>query len=173
MEFSKNGTLLETICLVQIKSVDGVADIPSLTTIYHTPSKIQYNQSTNHSENGILVNKTLTLSYPGLSTSDFDKFNSLTRGAFQVYIKTSENNIYEVASEYFFMKPTTSFTMGQGWQLQFKSTSPIAVKYRDNQPTEGINIDGFDYDFDFYVSWYEHSVKTNIPDQNQQPFWSR
>lgn len=152
MEFLKNDILVETICLVQIKSVDNVVDLSALTTLYHTPSKITYSQTTSQSSDGVLIKKTLSLTYPGLSTSDFDKFTSLTRGAFQVFIKTTTNNIYEIASNTFFMGASTSFNMNNNWQLQFKCSSPISVKYIDNQPTDGINVDGFDYELDFYVS---------------------
>ena len=152
MEFTKNDTLINTICLVQIKSIDAVVEIPALTTIYHTPSKISFSISNKQNAAGVLINKKLSLAFPGLSTEDFTKFSNLVRGAFQVFIKTTSNDIYEVASQAFFMSCSTSFNLNSGHTLNFESSSPIAVKFRDNQTQEGINIDGFDYEFDFYLS---------------------
>jgi len=152
MSFIKNETLINNICLVQIKSVDNTIDLPQLTTVYHTPSKITYTQNTKLKRSGSEIKKTLSLFYPGLSTLDFDKFNNLTKGAYQVYIKLDNNDIYEVASDYAFMVCATSFNIKTGHKLTFTTTTSIPIKFRDTQPEEGINIDGFDYNFDFYLS---------------------
>ncbi|MFI1771012.1 hypothetical protein [Thalassobellus citreus] len=152
MEFNKNNSLIQDICLVQIKSIDDVVSIPNLTTIYHTPSKITYKQSSKVTDAGVLITKTLSLSYPGLSTTDFEKFNDLLRGVYQVYVKTTTHDIYEVASNKFFMQCSSSFDIKKGHTLVFKNASPVPVKFHDNQTAEGINIDGFDYHLDFNLS---------------------
>jgi len=152
MEFNKNANLVLDVCLVQIKSVDQTVDITQLTTVYHTPSKITYTGSTKNTPNGVLNDKRLTLNYPGLSSEDFDKFYDLVRGVYQVYIKTTTNDVYEVASDRFFMECSTTFNIKTGHSLVFKTQSSIPVKFRENQPADGINISGFDYDFNFYVS---------------------
>lgn len=152
MQFNRNSSLVNNICLVQIKSVDAVVSIPSLTTMYHTPSKITYTQNSKAGDDGVLIKKKLSLYYPGLSDTDFEKFNSLCRGAYQVYVKTDKNEVYELASDYFFMTCSTSFNMQTGWQVNFEHDSSIPVKYRGIQELDGITTDGFDYDFDFYLS---------------------
>lgn len=152
MEFSKNTILIENICLVQIRSVDGIVNIPNLNTVYHTPSKVSLQKNSKNTPSGVLHNKRLNIYYPGLSSTDFDKFNDLLRGVYQVYVKLDNYDIYEVSSNEFPMECNTSYNLTRGHNIQFTSSSPIPIKYRDNQPVEGINIDGFDYDFDFYVS---------------------
>lgn len=152
MEFNKNTELIQNICLVQIRSIDDVVNIPNLTTIYHTPSSISLTGSTKNTESGSLITKKLSLSFPGLSTTDFSKFHSLVKGAYQVFVKTTTNDIYEIASEQYFMTCSTRFNINRGHTLSFEADSFIPYKYRDNQPTPGINIDGFDYELDFYLS---------------------
>lgn len=152
MSFEKNTEFIHNICLVQIKSIDDVVDIPSLSTIYHTPSSIRFTGSTKKTNSGPITTSRLSLNYPGLSNSDFNKFKNLVRGAYQVYIKTSSNDIYEIASEDYFMTCSTSWNLRKGHVLNFESKSFIEPKYRGNQSSDGINIDGFDYELDFYLS---------------------
>ncbi|MFC0605913.1 hypothetical protein [Winogradskyella pulchriflava] len=150
MELSKNTDLFNAICLVQIKSVTDIVDIPDLQTIYHTPSKISFTINSSPNESGVLHRKRLTLNYPGLSTADFNKFHKLLHGEYQVFIKLDNNDIYEVAS---ITQPLElASTYNQHHSLVFSGSSPIPVKYRDNQPGTGIEIDGFNYDFNFYLS---------------------
>ena len=152
MDFNKNQELIQNICLVQLKSVDAVVDLNELTQIYFTPSKIKLTGTTKHTESGVLVTKRLRLNYPGISATDFNKFHNLTRGAFQVFIKTTENNIYEIASDAFFMTCSIVLDNLKHHVLNFYNSSPIPIKFIDNQPESGINTDGFDYDFKFYLS---------------------
>lgn len=152
MELLKNEALINDICLVQIKSIDDVIDIPELTTIYHTPSKITYKESSKYTDAGVLITKKLTLSYPGLSNLDFSKFNSLLRGAFQIFVKTNTNDIYEISSANFFMQASTTFDFKSGHSIVFSNKTPIPVKFRETQEDTGITIDGFDYNFDFYIA---------------------
>lgn len=152
MDFNKNTVLIQNICLVQIRSVDDVIDIPALKTVYATLSKISLTGNSKNTNAGILTSKRLTLTYPGISTTDFNKFQSLVRGAYQVYVKTTENDIYEVASVPFFMTCTTSFDNFNNHQLVFSSNSPEPIKFIENQEPIGILIDGFNYDLDFNLS---------------------
>ena len=152
MEFYKNLILLQHICLVQIRSVDAVLDIPSLKNLYATPSKINLTGSYKQTDSGVIISKKLTLSYPGISPTDFDKFQNLTNGAFQIYVKTTTNDIYEVATQQFFMECSATFNIETGHQLTFSNTSPIPIKYIENQPNNGIAVLGFDYDLNFNLS---------------------
>ena len=152
MQFDKNSDLIHNICLVQIKSIDDTVDLSTLTSIYHSPSSINLTKNSNNTPNGILHKKNLNLFYPGISNDVFDRFNELVRGAYQVYIKTDNNDIYEVASTFFPMDCKTNYNITNGHSITFESSSPIPIKYIDNQPGEGINISGFDYELDFYLS---------------------
>lgn len=151
MEFLKNTILVEDICLVQIQSADAVISIPDLTTIYHTPSKITLTGSNRMTENGVLTDQRLSLVYPGLSDEDFTKFHDMVRGVYQVFIKTMNNDVYELSSTRFFMECENTFNIRTGQSLTFKNSTPIPAKYRGNYAGEGINVGGFDYDFDFYL----------------------
>ncbi|WP_422105560.1 hypothetical protein [Winogradskyella sp.] len=151
MVFNKNGNLITNICLVQIKSVNNNVDISNLTTVYHTPSKITLTNSSSTTESGVLHRKRLSLSYPGLSESDFEKFNDLVAGEYQIMIKTEDNEVYELSSVELPLPCTTSYSTN-GHQIVFSGSSPIPYKYRGAQTDDGINIDGFNYDFNFYLS---------------------
>ncbi|WP_044403387.1 hypothetical protein [Lacinutrix sp. Hel_I_90] len=151
MEFNKNSELLQRICLAQIKSVDATVSIPEFLQIFSTPSKITFRNRTSLSPSGVMHTKQLSLFYPGLSDQDFNKFHELVKGNYQVLVKLNNNAIYEIASLQIPMECNTSFTLGDGHALTFESTSPIAVKYRDTQETDGITVDGFNYDFNFYL----------------------
>ena len=152
MVFDKNSETLHNICLVQIKSADASVDIPELTAVYHTPSKIRFSNSSKNDDNGIIHRKSLSLFYPGLSSVDFEKFNDLVRGVYQIMVKLKNDDIYELSPFKFPMECKTDFTYQEGHVLLFTSDSPITVKYRGNQPIEGIDEDGFNYTFDFYLS---------------------
>lgn len=152
MDFLKNSDLHNSICLVQIRSVDTTVNIPDLTTIYHTPSKINFNYSSSTTASGVLHKRTLSLSYPGLSTVDFDKFNDLTRGVYQIYLKMDNGDIYEFSPAQIPSGCSINYNLKTGHELRFTSNAPIPIKFRENQPDDGINVSGFDYDFDFYLS---------------------
>ena len=66
-------------------------------------------------------------------------------------IKLSNNDIYELASLQFPMACSTSYSVGSGHVLSFSVTSPITIKYRGNQAEDGVSVDGFNYDFNFYL----------------------
>lgn len=152
MTFDKNSELILNVCLLQIRSVDDVVNIPALQTIYHTPSKITLTNQSENTESGGLHKKRITLNYPGLSSLDFDNFNSLIKGNYQAFVKLDNNDIYEVASSFFPLECATTFDIKEGHALIFSGGSPFPIKYRDNQSDPGINVSGFDYTFDFYVS---------------------
>lgn len=152
MELEKNDSLVLNICKVLIRSTDDVVDIPSLQKIYHTPSMISFTKSTTETADGTLINKNLRLSYPGLSESDFSKFNKLTKGVYQVYIELEDGKVFEVASSQLPMSCSTSFDISRGHELVLSSTSPEELIYL------GSNVPGeepiaeqkvFNYDFDF------------------------
>lgn len=152
MVLDKNTQVIHNVCLVQIKSADATIDLSELTTIYHTPSKITLSLSSAPTDNGTLHKKMLALNFPGLSTTDFNKFNEIVRGAFQVMVKLTTNDIYELASINFPMTCSIAFDINTGFRLLFQSDSQIPFKFRANQPEEGITTDGFNYDFNFYLS---------------------
>lgn len=153
MVFNKNTDLFQNICLVQIRSIDHVVDLSSLTTIYHTPSKIQYGVSSGRTDAGNSHKKTLTLSYPGLSTEDFSKFDQLIRGAYNVYIKLENDDVYEIATVEFPMEVDTTYNINTGHQLRFTSTGPVRPKFLGNQAEKPeIELEHFDYFFDFKVA---------------------
>ena len=153
MVFNKNTDLFQNICLVQIRSIDNVVDLSSLTTIYHTPSKIQYGVSSGRTDAGNSHRKTLTLSYPGLSDEDFSKFDKLLRGAYNVFIKLENGDVYEVATVEFPMEVTTTYNINSGHQLRFTSTGPLPAKFLGNQlEYPEIELEHFDYFFDFEVA---------------------
>lgn len=149
MEFLKNDDLLNNICLVQIKSADHVVDISDFIDLYSTPSKITCTNTSKLDAAGALHTKNLQLSYPGLSATDFNKFDALIKGNYQVLIKLYNNDIYELASLQIPMACSTSYSAGSGHALNFSVTSPMTIKYRDNQAGDGISVDGFNYDFNF------------------------
>ena len=151
MEFNKNEKIITNICLVQIKSVSANVDLPNLTTVYHTPSKITLTKSSSTTDAGVLHRKRLSLNYPGLSEEDFEKFHDLVSGEYQIMIKTDDNKIYELSSVELPLPCTANFS-NNVHQLVFSGSSPIPYKYRDTQPGDGITIDGFNYDFNFYLS---------------------
>lgn len=151
MEFNKNQKIITNICLVQIKSVSANVDLPNLTKVYHTPSKITLTKSSSTGDSGVLHNKRLALSYPGLSDNDFEKFHDLVSGEYQIMVKTDDYKVYELSSLELPLKCTTNFS-NNVHQIVFSGSSPIPYKYRDTQPGDGITVDGFNYDFNFYLS---------------------
>ena len=151
MEFSKNSELVTNICTVQIKSVNTVVDLSDLTTLYHTPSSIRLSNSGSLTVDGPLHKRTLSLKFPGLSTTDFSKFATLLKGQYQILVKLTNGDIYEIASNYYPMSLTTAFGF-TAHQLSFSGSHPFGIKYRGNQPEDGITIDGFNYDFNFYLN---------------------
>ncbi|UOY07736.1 hypothetical protein L0P88_04095 [Muricauda sp. SCSIO 64092] len=154
MVLEKNSELIINIYKVMIRSTDLAADLPSLQTIYHTPSKIGFTSRGENTRHGNLYTKTLRLSYPGLSTLDFENFNELLRGTYQVYLELEGGEIYEVATSQFPMECTTDFGMDSGHQVVFSSTSPYSFSYvttvipGQSPPLEEI----FDFDFDFNLA---------------------
>lgn len=147
----KNENLILNICRVFIRSVDNVVDIPSLQTVYHTPSRISMSLNGSMTANGALVNKRIGLSYPGLAPDDFQKFNKLSKGMYQVYIELDNGETYEVASTQFPMSCDTSFDIGRGHELVFSSTAPADVRYLGTNES-GVLEEMFDYDFDFNLA---------------------
>ncbi|UOB16601.1 hypothetical protein [Abyssalbus ytuae] len=153
MELGKNTSLFQNICLVQIRSVDDTVDLSSLTSIYHTPSKIRHNISYSHNDSGNLNRQTLTISYPGLSTSDFSQFNQLSRGVYNVFIKLDNGDVYMISPLEFPMELNTSYDKDSGHQLNFTNSSPVIPVFINNQSeNDGIILDQFDYTFDFKVA---------------------
>lgn len=157
MEFAKNSNLIVNICNVYIRSTDAVVNLPELQAVYHTPSKISYTSNGTATENGNLHTKTLRLTYPGLSTLDFDKFNTLIKGVYQVYVALNTGEVYEVASTQFPMQCRTEYTIQSGHQLLFTSTAPFSIAYIDTvAPIPGqvaTPLDQmFNYDFDFNLA---------------------
>jgi hypothetical protein len=150
MEFNKNKNTITNICLVQIKSISDNVDLPNLTTIYHTPSKISLTNSSSTTIAGVLHRKRLTLNYPGLSDTDFEKLHDLVGGEYQIMVKTQDHKVYEIASIDLPLQCTTSYNNSH--QIVFYGSSPIPFKYRDTQPGDGIVIDGFNYEFNFYLN---------------------
>ncbi|TXE18603.1 hypothetical protein ES692_06050 [Psychroserpens burtonensis] len=159
MEFLKNQSLINNICQVQIKSVLNVIDIPSYSNnaavasfidFYSSPSKITLSNRSRLTDNGPLHNKTLSLSYPGLSTTDFETFSKLIKGEYLVLVKLNNNDIYEITSKHYPMSCTTSYR--DGHIINFSNESPIPIKFRENQSSTGIESSGFNYDFNFYLS---------------------
>ena len=157
MELSKNPQLITNICKVQIRSTDAVVSLPTLSDIYHTPSKIQYSISSKRTKNGPLHTKTLRLSYPGLSETDFIKFDELLRGVYQVFIKLQDNKVYEVSNTRYPMSCSTSYNIRSGHEVVFNTTAPLSIKYigiDDSGLTgkPGILEEQFDYYFDFNLA---------------------
>ena len=127
-------------------------DIPELTPVYHTPSKISLSKGIQLTEQGVLNKKRMSFTYPGLSQEDFDKFNDLARGVYQLFFKLDNNDIYEFTAKNFPAECNMSFNLESGHQLVFTSDSPFPFKYVDTQTGPGIVLGGFNYDFDFYLS---------------------
>ena len=157
MLLEKNSQLINRICKVQIRSVDGVVDIPTLADIYHTPSSIQYTISSSRTKNGPLHTKTLRLGYPGLSEDDFSKFDTLLRGVYQVMVKLQDNKVYEVSNSRYPMSCSTSYNIGTGHEVVFTVASPLNITYigvDDSGITgkPGIFDEQFDYYFDFNLA---------------------
>lgn len=150
MDLSRNTKLITNICLVQIKSVHGVADVSAFQDIYSTPSKIILRIATRNTDDGVLHNKNLSLSYPGLSSDDFQNFESLTGDQFQILYKLHNNDIYQLSSEHQPLNLNVNYSNNH--TLIFTGSSFLPVKYRANQPNDGINIDGFNYDLNFFLS---------------------
>lgn len=149
MDFLKNTDLIQNICEVKIKSVDTLVDLPDLTDVYFTPSKITLSKRSDFRESGTLHVKSLRLDYPGLSSLDFEKFNDLLRGQFLVTIKLTTNDIWDLCSTTYPMKVSTSYSNGH--QLVFEGTDPFPIKFRGNQSDPGIDDTGFNYDFNFFL----------------------
>ena len=87
----------------------------------------------------------------GLSATGFIKFDALIKGNYQVLIKLYNNDIYQLASLQIPMACSTAYSAGSGHALNFSVTSPKSLKYIDNQTSDGITIDGFNYNFNFYL----------------------
>lgn len=158
MVLEKNTAIINTICQVRIRSTDNVVDIPSLSQVYHTPSKIRYSASSSRTKNGNLHRKTLRLTYPGLSQEDFKKFDALIKGVYQVLVRMQNNEVYELASTQFPMSCTSSFNLEGGHDLTFNVSAPLDMKYLgvDESDLTGKSgsflVDQFNYDFDFNLA---------------------
>ena len=157
MQLEKNTELINNICKVQIRSTDGVVDLPSLSSIYFTPSKIQYSISSSRNKNGTLHNKTLRLSYPGLEEDDFSNFDTLVRGVYQIYIQLQNGKVYEISNTRYPMSCSTSFSVTSGHEIVFSVSAPMNIKYigvDDSGITgkPGLLDEQFDYDLDFNLA---------------------
>ena len=152
MVLEKNAHIILNICKVQIRSTDNVVYIPTLSPIYHTPSKIQYTANISHTAHGNLHNKTLRLSYPGLSQTDFTKFDELAKGRFQIFVTLDNKDVYEIASERYPMDCTISFSLDNGWQLVFNVNAPLNITYIGTDTGKPGMPEQFDYDFDFNLA---------------------
>lgn len=150
MDFQKNETLILNICHVQIKSISEAVSIPDFKDIYSTPSKITLSKSSSLSDDGVVHKKQLTLSYPGLSSADFDKFNELIKGEYIILAKTDTGDIYQLCTERYPMQCNTRFSNNH--TINFTGDSPINIKFIENQEGIGIDSDGFQYDFNFFLS---------------------
>lgn len=152
MDFSKNEDLLTNICMVQIRSVHDLVSIPEFEKVYHTPSSITSSVSSSLKSEGTLHKVRLKLKFPGLSQEDFSKFHKLLVDEYQILIKLDNNDVYEVGSVIYPNKITTSYSK-KGHQLNFSTSTPLKpLSFRGNFPEEGINVDGFNYNFDFYLN---------------------
>lgn len=155
MVLEKNDNLVLNICKVLIRSTDQIVDVPTLQRIYHTPSLITYFSNGSNTVNGNLFDKNINLSYPGLGATDFEKFNNLIKGTFQVYMELENGEIYEVATTRFPMSCSSGFDINRGHQLVFASRAPEPIKYiATNLPGDGPIVleEMFDYDFDFNLA---------------------
>lgn len=150
MNLSRNSNTIFNVCLVQIKSIHGISNILDFDTIYSTPSKITFRSTSQTRDSGLIHNNTLTVSYPGLKPEDFDNFSKLTLDQFQVLIKLDNNDIYQVASVFQPMDCRVSFSNNHS--VTFFNQSYLSIKYRDNQPDDGINLEGFNYDLNFFLN---------------------
>lgn len=152
MVLEKNENLVLNICKVWIRSKDLTVDIPQLQKVYHTPSQITFISGNTNTPNGNLVNKTLRLSYPGLSSTDFQKMYQLARGVYQVYCELAKGDVFELASTMFPMSCDTTFDINRGHELVFSSRSPEEARFlytSDSGNTTPGQEELFDYDFDF------------------------
>ena len=161
MEFEKNADLILNICQVLVRSVDDVVELPSLTKVYHTPSKITYSSRGQNGPNGNLYTKNLRLTYPGFANGDFEKFDALIKGIYQVYIVLENGEYHEVATDRFPMTCSTDFSVALGHELVFSSTAPVGMNYLTTvDPGESIPggiipdeiSEMFDYDLDFNLA---------------------
>lgn len=157
MELLKNSTIITNVCKVRIRSIDDVVNMPTLTDVYYTPSKIRYTVSGSRTPQGNLHNRSLQLSYPGLSTEDFQKFDELLRGVYQIFVQLTNYEVYELSSTLFPMECSTRFDIKEGHQLVFSNSSPfnqrfIGVDDGDISGKPPLFDEQFDYDFDFNLA---------------------
>ncbi|KAB8156164.1 hypothetical protein EZY14_002795 [Kordia sp. TARA_039_SRF] len=151
MDLSKNNDIQHHICYVAIKSIDDVVDLSVFTNIYSALSKISFTNNVSPTTSGPLHTRQLSLYYPGLSTEDFTKMHQLTLGTYQIMVKLQNNDVYEIATLQFPMEFKTNYNIRTGNNIVFTNKCPLPVKYRGNQPEAGINFEGFNYDFNFYL----------------------
>ena len=152
MVLEKNTQIINAICRVQIRSTDNVVYMPALARLYHTPSKIQYAVDYENSKNGNLHHKTLRISYPGLSSTDFAMFDEMMKGRYQVFITLEDKRVFEIGNTRYPMSCSPSYNLRSGHELVFKVSSPLSITYIGNDTGKpGIDADDemFDYDFDF------------------------
>lgn len=157
MSFEKNAELINTICQVQVRSVDNAVTVPVLSEIYHTPSKIRYSINSRRTDHGNLHTRTLRMTYPGLSEADFENFDSLLRGVYQVFVKLQNQKVYELSNTRYPMSCSSSFDLRTGHQLVFTNRSPFTINYvgddtPDNSGKGPVFDEFFDYTFDFNLA---------------------
>ncbi|MEX0274297.1 MAG: hypothetical protein AB3N16_07965 [Flavobacteriaceae bacterium] len=154
---TKNHHIINTICKVRIRSVDKVVALPSLATLYHTPSKIRLSIRSKRTANGNLHNKSLRLTYPGLSQTDFAQFDALIKGVYQVMVQLENGEVHELASSQFPMTVSSSFNMDGGHELTFSVSAPLSITFIGTDSGNlagkpGLLDEQFDYDFDFNLA---------------------
>lgn len=158
MDFAKNSTLFHKICSCYIRGIDGLVDIKEITYLYNTPSSIRATDNSRYTKSGRQHNRSVSLRFPGISDSDFSKFDQMLSDRYQLIVRLDNGQLYELFSAQFPATLTTSYSMSSGHQLTFAGVSPFPIAYSTTDAipdtTTGVPDDdtGFDYFFDFNVT---------------------
>lgn len=145
----KNNNLIINICEVKIRSTHGAA-FPELAAIYSSLSRIGWDSSSSTLDGGSLYKNKLSLTYPGLSSAQFNELDALIRGLYEIQVKTSEGEIYGLAGLDNPMSAEMDFNDGKT-KIKFEHSAIEPIQYLGNQSEANPQI-GFPYDFTFTLS---------------------
>lgn len=140
---NKNDYLITSIHSVQIKAISHTGDaLSNFFGIYSSYSKSNLSINSQKTNNGLIYNNNLNLSYPGLSENDFMEFDEMLHNRYVIIFKTTDLKNYQLGNENLPLDLKTRFDVNKGTSLIFSGktlTYPQYIKLED------IDIDGFPY----------------------------
>lgn len=128
MDLNKNNNLIINACSVSIKSAYCNEILPNFTAIYGSPSSINFSSSSRMTTSGVYYDTKLELSYPGLKSSDFNSFHNLLHDSYYAEIKTSTEEILQIATVDSEMSMRTTYSIKSGHKIVFSGKSLIPPK---------------------------------------------